>query len=185
MSENSTLHEARKSIHRCMVRAALVWRVDPNNLKNNPIFMDDGALHYCDHLSTFQDAHLYLSERSILETATDGAYRLNVPLSQVSKVSDFAFEQGCDFEQVLGLLMSLLIDYFSGVDFPPSNLPQYSWDMPKEIRAEIQDMLNQLNILGYVVPAGKNGENEEYRWTEKAAPIFKKYMFFESDDWAV
>ena len=184
------LLEAAKALHRSLVRAALSWNVDPENATHNPVFMRDDRLNYYATVTTREQTYAFLRENGVLEEGFNGADRLTVPLDQIDRAADAAFDKGVATERVVERLIGLLWYEFGSFDTSCGTFPEIqmspnpratSLNFPDEAE-EMVSMIHNLEVLGYVRATQIGGGLPGFQWTPDALPILRRlYLDFDAE----
>jgi hypothetical protein len=181
-ANHKALREAAKALHRSLVRAALSWNVDPEKATHNPVFMRDGRLNYVGTATTREETYSFLRENGVLGEGFNGAHRLIVPLDQIDRAADTAFDKGIATERVIERLIGLLSYEFGSLHtshgtFPdiqmPPNPGSTSLNFPDEAE-EMVSVMHNLELLGYVRATQISEGHSGFQWTPEALPILTR-----------
>ncbi|NML88034.1 hypothetical protein HHL26_02980 [Sphingobium sp. TB-6] len=161
-----------------MLRVTLVWGVDLDNAKSNPVFWHDGALNYISPMSHDEAVFDYLRGRGLMSEGHNHAHRLEFLFDKLDEVADADFTRGLDFEEVLGFLVMQLAYRFNYLSL--SQHGEFRLQTGNDERDnEVNALLRQISALGYLEEVSQQSAASAYRWTNKAAPMLKKYLFCE------
>lgn len=166
---------AKKVVYRTMARAALVWGVDRNNARQNPVFWHDGSLNYCILLSEFEYVYAFLKTRGIMSEGFNRANRLNFTFEQLDQALDDDFNRGIDFEEIINLMFDQLWGFWGIIRLNHIAGPY----VPKEIEGHSGDIIeffNSFSELGYVSKSTNHSGNFEYHWTDSGKNLVKKHL---------
>lgn len=170
--------QLQKAIYRGLLRVALVWDVDINNAKCNPVFWHNGALNYVSPMSHDEEVFYFLRSRALMIEGHDHAHRLEFLFDKLGDVADADFAKGLDFEEVLGLLAMQLAYRFNYLSLSPhgeTRLRTGNHERDNEVNA----LLQQISALGYLEDMSQPSAASNYKWTKKAAPMLKTYLFWD------
>jgi len=176
ISEQQQQHQ--KAIYRGLLRVALVWGVDLDNAKSNPVFWHNGALNYVSPMSHDEAVFDFLRNRGLMSEGHNHAHRLEFSFGELNDVADADFAKGLDFEEILGLLVMQLAYRFNYLNLSPHG--ESRWRNGNDERDnEVNALLRHISVLGYLEEMPQQSAASGYRWTKKAAPMLKTYLFCE------
>jgi hypothetical protein len=171
--------EAKKLIYRGVAHAGLVWGVDREKAIHNPVFWLDDALHYCSPLSNDDELFDFLSERGIMTISSRGVYRLNHTFEKLDEALDHDFSRGIDFEMVVGLLFSQLLDRWAFLNLPGPDAGPTFLNSTEKFETEVIMIFVALADLGYLQQVISRSSRPQFRWTRQAASLMKEFTYSE------
>jgi hypothetical protein len=123
----------------------------------------------------------FLRSRRLMSEGHNHAHRLEFSFDKLDDVADADFAKGLDFEEILGFLVMQLAYRFNYLSLSPHG-ESHLRTGNDERDNEANTLLRHISALGYLEELSQQSAPSSYRWTKKAAPMLKTYLFCELEE---